>query len=169
MCDPTALAIGSLVIGAGSSVASHKAQNDASKANEKEAKRAMREASKDISLQQVQQQDASARTIYEVDRQARSSKALARVSAGEAGVSGASVEALLGDIDRKMGEFKTAEARNLDLVIDQLQREKVSGRQVAQSRIAQVPKASPFTLGLQIGAEAISFYSGQIDRKPPTK
>lgn len=164
MCDPTAIAIGSLIIGGASSVAEHSARSEASRANRAESLRAMREASKDISLLEVQQQDATARTIFETDRQARSTQALARVSAGEAGVTGVSVEALLGDIDRKLGEFTTAEKRNLSMAIAQLQREKISGRQVAQSRIAAVPPPSPFALGISLAAQGLTFWAGQINR-----
>lgn len=172
MCEPTAIAIGTLAIGVGSKVLEHKAQNKAASkakaANKTEALRAMREASTDISLLEVQQQDASTRTIYEADRAARSTQALARVSAGEAGVSGLSVEALLGDIDRKIGEFKTTETRNLDMVLDQLQREKVSGRSIAQGRIAavQIPRPSPFALGVSLAGAGLEFWAGQIGRKP---
>lgn len=168
MCEPTAIALGSLIIGSASAAAQHGAQASASRANRRAAIAAMREASKDISLLQAQQTQASSRTIFEVDRQARSTAALARVSAGEAGVTGMSVEALLGDIDRKLGEFKTAEHKNLNMALKQLEREKLSGRTVAQGRIAAVPPPSPFALGLQIGAQGLSFWTGQIARKPPT-
>lgn len=165
MCDPTAIAIGSLVIGAASSEAKASSEAAASRANRAEAIRAMREQSKDISLEQVQQQDATARTIYETDREARSSQALAHVSAGEAGVTGISVQALLGDIDRKRGEFASTERRNLGMVLASLQREKITGRQTARSRIAAVPPPSPFALGLSIASQGLEFWAGQVGRK----
>jgi hypothetical protein len=166
LCDPTAIAIGSLVLGTGGAVASHSAQAKASRENKRNAIAAMREASKDISLLQSQQTQQSARTIFETDRQARSSQALAVVSAGEAGVTGVSVEALLGDIDRKLGESKVVEQRNLEMALKQLQREKISGRTVAQGRIAAVPPPSPFATALSIGAQGLQFWSGQLARKP---
>ncbi len=166
MCDPTAIAIGSLVIGVGGQVLKAKSQNDASNANKATALKAMSDSAKDISLQQAEQTAASGRTIYEADRSARSTQALALVAAGEAGVEGLSVEALLGDIDRKRGEFTTTESKNLSMVLDQLQREKVSGRTVAQSRIAAVPKANPFAVGIGIASEGLGFWVGQISRKP---
>lgn len=126
----------------------------------------MREASKDISLMQTQETQKTARTIFEADRQARSSEALARVSAGEAGVTGVSVEALLGDIDRKLGEFKVAEHKNLFMALKQLEREKVSGRTIAQGRISASPPPSPFALGLNLSAQGLQFWAGQVSRKP---
>jgi hypothetical protein len=124
----------------------------------------MKMASTEISLQEIEQKDSTARTIYQVDREARSTQALARVSAGEAGVSGSSVEALLGDIDRKRGEVTVAEGRNLGMILSQLDREKISGRTIAQSRIANVPKASTAATALNIGGQFLGFWAGQIGR-----
>ena len=172
MCDPTAIAIGSLVIGVGSQVAGAAAQkNAADKANANNAaaaKLSAAEASKDISLLELQQGKASTQTVFEMDRAARSTKALAQVSAGEAGVAGLSVEALMGDIDRKIGEARTIESRNLDMAIAQLQREKISGRTVAQERITATHKEGPSlaALGLGIAASGLEFWSGQIKKKP---
>jgi hypothetical protein len=172
MCDPTAIAISSLVIGAGSKVLQHsadtKAVNKANAANEAGAKLSAAQASTDISLLELQQGQQTGQTIYQADRQARSTQALARVSAGEAGVSGVSVEALMGDIDRKLGEFKTAESRNLDMAVASLQREKISGRTIAQARITATHQTAPSTaaLGLGIAATGLEFWAGQIGRKP---
>lgn len=170
MCDPvTALAAGSFVISAGSAIGQHKAQAKASKANEAAAIASMRETWTDVGVMQTQQQDASSQTMFEADRQARGAGALARVSAGEAGVDGISVEALLGDIERKRGEFRTAEKRNLDNIITQLQREKVSGRTVAQNRIAAVPQPNSFATGLMIAGAGLEFATGYVARHSPKK
>jgi hypothetical protein len=166
MCDPTAIAIGSLVIGVGSEVLKANAQNKAAAENKAAALQAMQENAKDVSLQESEQIAQSGRTIYQVDREARATQALAKVSSGEAGVEGVSVEALLGDIDRKRGEFSVAEGKNLGMVLDQLQREKVSGKTIAQSRIAQVKKADPFAVGIGIAAQGLGFWAGQINRSP---
>lgn len=168
MCEPTAIAIASLAIGVYGRVAGAKAQNKASEANKEAALKSQREASKDISLLQQQQVDATSRTIYEADRNARSTQALARVSAGEAGVTGVSVEALLGDIDRKFGEFKSTAGRNLDSVLDSLQREKISGRTVAQGRISAVQPSNPYATAIGIASEGLAFWSGQIGRNKPS-
>ncbi len=163
------MAAGSLVIGAGSAIAQNRAQAKASKANQAAALAAMRESWTDIGIMQAQEQESSAMTVFEADRQSRGAKALAAVSAGEAGVSGASVEALLGDIDKKAGEFKTAEKRNLENTLIQLQREKVSQRTVAQGRIASVPRPNAFATGLTIAGMGLDFASGVYARNHPTK
>ena len=166
MALPLAIAIGSLILGIGKEVLGAKAQNDASKANKAEAIRVSRETAQAISLQQIQQRQATSRTIYQTDRDARSAQALASVSAGEAGVEGLSVEALLGDLDRKRAEFTSTEGRNLDVALVELEREKKSGRSIAQGRIAAVPKANPFAVGIGIAGVGLAFWAGQIGHKP---
>jgi hypothetical protein len=102
----------------------------------------------------------------QADRQARSADAVARVSAGEAGVAGASVDAIIGDISRQASEFKTTQERNLDMTIAQLQQEKVGAKSTAQNRINAVPKANPFATGLQIATAGVNFGNVLISRKP---
>lgn len=167
MCDPgTIIAGASLAIGTGSAIANAKAQDKASKANAENARQALMESWKDISLQEVQQQDATALTIMQADKQARKADALARVSAGEAGVAGASVDALLGDLSAEASAFKMTQEKNLDMTIAQLQREKISGRTVAQNRINAVPGSNPFATGLTIAGQGLDFVSNIISRKP---
>lgn len=168
MCNPLALAAGALTLQVAGTVAGARAQNKAAERNETAALLAEREASKDISLLQQQTVDQATKTIFETDRAARSTQALARVSAGEAGVSGISVEALLGDLDRKVGEFRIGTSRNLDAALAALQREKVSGRTVAQQRIANVQGASPFAVGLSLAGGGLAFWQGQIARNAAT-
>lgn len=164
MCDPTAIALGSLVIGAIGTIGKAKAQDKAAADNKAAALDSFRNAQTDIDLQQTQQEAQTGRSIYETDRSARATTALARVSAGEAGVSGISVEALLGDIDRKAGEFRTTAKENLGMVVEQLQREKSSGRTVAQQRIASVQPANPFAVATTLAGQGLQFWAGQIGR-----
>lgn len=168
MAAAAVIAGASLAINLVSSIFSHSAKKKAAKRQREEALRATREASRDISLLEMQQQDASQRTIFEADRSARSAQALTAVSASEAGVAGASVEALLGDIDRKLGEFKTAEQRNLKSVITQLQREKATGQQTARSRIAAAPDPSLIALGLTFAGAGLEFWAAQVARPRPS-
>lgn len=166
MCEPaTILAAGSLAIQAGSAIASNAAQDAASKANKEAALRAMGEQLRSLSLQEQQAQDATAQTIMQADRQARQAEALARVSAGEAGVSGASVEALIGDISADASEFKVTQERNLDMTIAQIQQEKRGVQAGAQSRINAVPKGNDLATALTIGAAGIDFASNYIRKR----
>jgi hypothetical protein len=104
----------------------------------------------------------------QADRQARKADALARVSAGEAGVTGASVDALVNDISAEASAFKVAQEQNLDMTITQLQREKVSEQAQARNRINSVPAANPFATGLTIAGMGLDFAAGQISRRPPS-
>lgn len=170
MCDPiTGIAIASFAINAGSTIAGHVSQSKARAENKEAALRAMHETWTDINLIQAEQVETTARSIYEGERQARRVQSLAALSAGEAGVVGISVDELQGDIERQGAEFKVAEARNLDRTMAQLQREKISGRNIAQQRIAAVPPANPFATALRIGGagiDAANFYAA--NQPPPT-
>tara|TARA_R100000278_G_scaffold34003_1_gene30763 strand:- start:43 stop:654 length:612 start_codon:yes stop_codon:yes gene_type:complete len=59
-------------------------------------------------MQQAQQQQAVAQQIEDSTRQAREARATARVSAGESGVTGLSVDALISDFTRQEAEFRFA-------------------------------------------------------------
>lgn len=58
--------------------------------------------------QQRQEQVAAAQRIQESTKKAREARATARVSAGEAGVSGLSVNALINDLTRQEAEYRFA-------------------------------------------------------------
>lgn len=59
--------------------------------------------------QQQQEMVARAQRIQEANRKAMEARATATVSAGESGVSGLSVDALLGDLTRKEAEYTFSE------------------------------------------------------------
>ena len=59
-------------------------------------------------VQQRQEQIAAAQRIQESTRKAREARATARVSAGEAGVSGLSVDALINDLTREEASYRFA-------------------------------------------------------------
>lgn len=167
MCEPATIIAGAgLALGAGSAIAQHKAQANAAKANKQAAMEAMTENWRALSLQEVQAEESTSQSILQVERDSRVAAGLARVSAAEAGVEGASVEALLADFGRSEGEFKVIARKNLEAEIDQLQEQKRGATATAQSRIAAVPNPNPFALGLQIGATALDFASSRIKSKP---
>lgn len=163
MCEPASimLAIGTAATVAkvgtdiASGIAQHNAQAEEHKQNEAAALQELKMNLRDIGIRQEQEQEAVAQTIMGADRQARQADALARVSAGEAGVTGASVDALLGSIERDRLEFENASKRNLSNTIDQLQREKDAAKAHADNRIKGVPDANPFVTGLRIGGAAL--------------
>ena len=65
--------------------------------------------------QQQQEMVARAQRIQEANRKAMEARATARVSAGESGVSGLSVDALMGDLTRKEAEYTFSEQRQAEM------------------------------------------------------
>ena len=112
MCNP--IAIG-LALGGAQTVsqisgqrqmakAQAQAQANASKA---ERQRYLQEVSS-MRVQQGQEQVAAAQRINESAKKAREARATARVSAGESGVAGLSVDALINDLTREEAEYSFA-------------------------------------------------------------
>ena len=66
--------------------------------------------------QQQQEMIARAQRIQEASRKAMEARATARVSAGESGVSGLSIDALLGDLTRKESEYTFSEQRQAEML-----------------------------------------------------
>ena len=120
MCDPiTATAVAASV---GSNIAQFAGARQQAKAQAAyqaqsaaaERQRALQEQSS-IRMQQAQQQEATARELEQVSRKSREALARARVSAGEAGVSGVSVQALMDDYTRQEAGYRAATLRQQEL------------------------------------------------------
>jgi len=87
------------------------AQANASKA---ERQRYLQEVSS-MRIQQGQEQVAAAQRVNESARKAREARATARVSAGEAGVAGLSVDALINDLTKQEAEYSFATQQQLQM------------------------------------------------------
>lgn len=68
-----------------------------------------------IRMRQAQEQEAVGRELEQVSRKSQAALARARVSAGEAGVAGASVQALMDDYVRQEGGYRAALLRQQEL------------------------------------------------------
>ena len=68
-----------------------------------------------LRMRQAQEQEAVGRELEQVSRKSREAMARARVSAGEAGVAGASVQALMDDYTRQEGAYRQALLRQQEL------------------------------------------------------
>jgi len=79
-----------------------------------EKQRALQEQSS-IRMRQAQEQEATARELQQVNVKSMEALARARVSAGEAGVSGASVTALMDDYTRQQAGYNSALLRQQEL------------------------------------------------------
>lgn len=109
MCEPTtiALAMGAAQAGATAIGQQQMAKTQAEaqrRASAAERQRYLHEVSS-MRIQQGQEQVASAQRMSESARKAMEARATARVSAGESGVAGLSVDALVNDLTRKEAEY----------------------------------------------------------------
>jgi len=110
MCEVTALGLGiaNLALGATAAGASFVGQRQQAKAQSAyqrqasiaERQRALQEQ-RSIRMRQGQEQEATNREINEMSKKAREAVSTAQVSAGESGVSGLSVDALLKDYENQ--------------------------------------------------------------------
>ena len=66
-------------------------------------------------MQQAQEQDAAAQRLQNSSKRAREARATARVSAGEAGVAGLSVDALINDLTREEANYNFATQQQLQM------------------------------------------------------
>lgn len=155
MCDPTVLALSSLAIKTAGNLGAAAAQNNAADANKKSAIASEAGSINDINLRETQEKQAAGQQIEAAQRQTRTAVSSARLSAGEAGVSGASVDALLSDIGAKGSTYAGDVKLNLQNTNDQLERQKLGIYSQTQDRINSVQKSNPFATALTIGGSAI--------------
>lgn len=104
-----------------------------------------------------QEREAAALDIMNASRAAREAMGTARVSAGEAGVSGSSTDALLQDFERRQFEYTYGRSRSQDFREASIEDQKKAIRSQQQGRVlAMLPKPieKPSFLGaaLRIGA-----------------
>ena len=153
----------SLAFGVGSKIAGASAQNKAEKANRAAALKAFRQENRDIAELQAQEKRAVAVNIFDIERTARRAQSVASVSAGEAGVTGQSVQDILNDIGREKGEAVQRTEANLEDRITNLESEKISGRERRRQRVAAVPGASTFGTIIGVGGELLGFGSTYLE------
>jgi len=117
----------------------------------------------------LQQESISAsQEISEVGRQARRAQSVATVAAGEAGVGGKSVNALLDDFERQELFYTTDVRRNLEWkesnMADQLEAIRI-GTQGQIENLQFMPMQRPSFLGaaLRIGGSIAGYYADQPD------
>ena len=122
MCHPAAIPIASAVIGGLSSGVQYVGQRQQAKAQEQyqaqaqaaERQRFQQEQTS-MRMRQAQEQEAVGRELEQVSRKSQAALARARVSAGEAGVAGASVQALMDDYMRQEAGYRAATLRQQEL------------------------------------------------------
>lgn len=164
MCEPTALAI----MSAATTGVQYIGEMQAAKAQEKANKRSTELILKNQALQiqalQNQEDEDRSRTqeaIMDNQKAADAARAAAQVAAGESGVSGLSVDALMGDIFMQESQNK----QDLLLSQDYRQRQRQLDREgqgiTSQSQVNQLPLVDrPSLLGtaLKAGIDGVGTY-----------
>lgn len=173
MCEP--IAIASFALSAGSSLMAGQAQDAQAAAqsranyNSAVANNAMLVADyqqQGIKLQQEAQ--ASQAEQHENNLEALRDKARMATSAGESGVGGASVNALLMDLTRQNANRNQTVEQNLNNTRQQVAYENKANHSSAKARNASMPKPVKnnwAATGLQIAGAGVSSYGQYKDRQ----
>lgn len=152
MCEPTAIIAGvGAVISIGGEIIGANEQQRKHEENSRQARESAKNATKLLGLRQMQEQKAAAQTIYQMDLEARTADAKTRVSAGESGVAGASIDALVADIERQRLMAEAGTRENAQGTVDQLNEEKKVVRSNSAAQVNSVASANPWATGLRIG------------------
>ena len=117
MCEPISIGLAMASMGAQIHGQKQQAKTQAkvqANASAAERQRYLQEVSS-MRVQQGQEEVAAAQRVNESARKAREARATARVSAGEAGVAGLSVDALINDLTREEAEFNFATQQQLQM------------------------------------------------------
>lgn len=166
MCDPMTLAIASFGIGAAQSIASYgqqkqqaERQNQYYQDNAAAANKALVNTYAGQQNQQLQERNASSQKLFEGQIKAAEGRATAVTSAGEAGVSGLSVDALLGDFYARESRNKDAIDSNYQMTRDGIRANMEGAQAQGQSRINSVQQAVAPSFGdalLRIAGSGVS-------------
>lgn len=169
MCNPAVaiMAVGA-AIQVGGIIGDKVGKDSQSKKNKQAADEGAAADLATLSSRQEQERVASLSDILSVERQIQQQKATTAVSAGEAGVSGASVTALLSLIETRGGEATGTINQNFKNTKDQIGREARGVGTVRTARINGVPMASNVGTGVRIAGVALDT-AGTIYNNRPTK
>lgn len=156
-------------VGAAGAVMNFMAQNQAAKAQEAANKRAAQSAivsanaqTQALHARELQEREAALQQKREVQSEARKAESRVVTSAGEAGITGLSLDSLLFDIGFTRGENERAIEANQDFTAEQLGRQAQGVRAQAAGRIASLPivqRPSIFATGLQIAGQFTNAFS----------
>ncbi|OOO32855.1 hypothetical protein EFR00_30470 [Rhizobium sophoriradicis] len=167
MCDPGSM-IG-LAVGAAaqafqyrSDVAAAEEQNKLYRQNAARANQNARDQMFQTQQRMLQEQEKAGAEKADNLKEAREAKATATVAAGESGVSGLSVDALLAEFDGRASLANDRIDQNTDWTLNQLSNEMKGIRSNAEDRINSVQrsaKPSLFDAGLRIAGKGIDSYN----------
>ncbi|QIO59223.1 virion core protein, T7 gp14 family [Rhizobium leguminosarum] len=167
MCDP--LSMLGFTVGALQQGLSYQAEKSAAedqnrlyRENAARANQTARDQMFQTQQRMLQEQEKGAAEKMDTVREAREAKATATVAAGEAGVSGLSVDALLAEFDGRAAAANDRTDQNTEWTLSQLNNEMKGIRANAEDRINSVQRAAApsfFNTGLKIAGVGLDSYN----------
>ena len=167
MCEPVSLSTlfyTSLAMSAATSAAGLVGQAQQYSANKANAEQAFRVQDRQTNLSVQQQEAADAKQAQQSQIEMLKSAATARASAGEAGVIGNSVDALIGDYYASEGRYLNSLATQGRWNRAQADLQKRGQAATAQGRINSVAKPDFIGAALRIGGDALDKHYELFDR-----
>jgi hypothetical protein len=141
---------------------------------QKNAEKAYRQEVSQIDRRITEEREAAAQKQTVNAIEAAKARSRARVSAGESGVAGISVDALMADFNRQEAVYRAGVQDNLKRFTDQAQMEKVSSRTRKQSRVNSTysqmrPVSKPSFLQpvAQTASSGMDSYRNYLAIRPP--
>jgi hypothetical protein len=132
-------AVASSLVGYAGQMANYKAQQQYYEQNAKAARVATVNRYASIQNRQLQEHDAAAQQVQQSKLEAMKARSTARTAAGEAGVTGLSVEALLQDLSAQEGRYEASVAQNYQMNQQYLRGEMEATQDQGIARINSVP------------------------------
>lgn len=167
MCDPTTIAVASFGLNAAGTIASYKAQQGEAAAARASATNSLKLNYQALGARELEEVQAATQEKANISRAAATAQGSAQAGAAASGVSGVSVDLLLGDLEREGGEARDSVQQNLESSIAQLERQKLGARANAQSQINGSPSPSFIPSALRLASAGLETYSDLRLRQPP--
>jgi len=155
MCHPAVLIAGGAMQALGT-LQGHNAQADAFDDNARAAHAAKVEEDRMVQEDAAVSDQAAAQEKIDRGLEGMKASSTALTSAGESGVSGNSIDALMGELDASVLRGNTTTTQNLELSQRGTQRQLASNKRTAQSRINSVAKPSKSATALSIAGTVAS-------------
>lgn len=117
MCEPTTMMVLSIASSVASVVAQQQAADAQAAANQRQYDNTMQAYRANVNqtnLMQQQEREGAYQKIEENSMRARAAQAKARTASGESGISGLSVDSLLGDMEFDRNRYETSVRTNYD-------------------------------------------------------
>lgn len=117
MCDPATMTIMSIASSVGGLMAQQEAADAQAEANQRQYEntmRAYRENVNQTNLMQQQEREGALMRVEDNNMKARAAASTAAVASGESGISGLSVDALMGDISFDQNRYNSSVQTNFD-------------------------------------------------------